>query len=89
MHFLSLSWDFAKVLLCFSRDESNATRLMCLFDTFRYAGTVLLRTSQGKDAHGVQSTLLTLKASRGSEFSRHGTETLPREQAALSPIERW
>ncbi|KAM7330032.1 hypothetical protein ACRRTK_011645 [Alexandromys fortis] len=54
----------------------------------RYAGTVLLRTSRWKDAHGVQSTLLTLRASRGTEFSRHSAETLPREQAALSPIEK-
>lgn len=33
---------------CFSRDESIATRLTYLFDTFRYAGTVLLRTSRGE-----------------------------------------
>lgn len=45
VHFLSLSWDFAKVLFCFSRDESN---MMYLFDTFRYAGTVLRRTSRGE-----------------------------------------
>lgn len=81
-----LSWDFCKVLFCFSRDESNAIRLVYLFDTFRYAGTVLLRTSRWKEAHSVQSTLLMLRASRGTEFSRHGTEPFPESR---QPIERW